>query len=257
MKDITQLSQKDFFQWLKVQLENRDFMSGWYLRKEKLWDELYEILFYEQKLTVEDIEQFFIPFGQSGYLTPKLKFEIMLYVIEKDYGRSDLLLDGVESCCTITGEDIDAIYLQWMTEDRLLLSDEEKKEFFIQCIMDNFGLGVLEVLGRAAKDGILIGELCPALHGQDKVEERIAVRVNGMLVRLPFLAMENKEELIRIIKYAVAQENKGELTVMEPILDFVREDGTCVTAVRPPAGKDWGIRILYGAARKEGVEWRR
>lgn len=257
MRDITQLPEKDFFQWIKMQLENREFMSGRYYKKEEIRDELYEILFNEQSLTTEEIEYFFIPFGQSGYLTPKIKFEIMLYVLGKDYGRSDLFFEGIGNCNILTGEDIDAIYLQWLLEERLFLSEEEKKEFFIQCLMDNLGLGVLEVLGRAAKDGILVGDLCPVLYEQERIEERIAVRVDGTVIRLPFLAVEDKEELIRIIKCAVAMENKGELTSIDPILDFVKEDGTCVTAVRPPAGKDWGIRILYGAARKEGVEWRK
>ena len=57
------------------------------------------------------------------------------------------------------------------------------------------------------------------------------------------------------VKGIVAKENKGELTVIEPIWECVKEDGTCITAVRPPAKKDWGIRILYGAARKERQEW--
>ena len=41
-----------------------------------------------------------------------------------------------------------------------------------------------------------------------------------------------------------------------PILDFVKDDGTCITAVRPPVGQDWGIRILFGAARREAQIWR-
>ena len=87
----------------------------------------------------------------------------------------------------------------------------------------------------------------------DRTEEKVAVCFNGMIIRLPFLELESREELIRIIKCAVSKANKGELTMIEPILDFVCEDGTCMTAIRPPAGKDWGIRILYGASRKGGM----
>ncbi len=256
MKDIVRLSEEEFFQWLKVQLEKREFINGRRLEKEKMKEELYDILFYEQCLTVEDIEQFFIPFGQAGYLSSRQKFEIMLFVVEKDYGRSCLFLEGAEDYKIVTAEDIEVTYMQWLSENRLFLSEEEKKEFFVQSLMDSLGLGVLEVLNRAAKDGILVGEFCPALYEQENVEERIAVCMDGTVVRLPFLAVENKEELIRLIKFALAMENKGELTLMQPILDYVKEDGTCVTAVRPPVGRDWGIRILYGAARKEGLEWR-
>lgn len=257
MNDIVQLSQKEFSQWLRGQLEKREFMGGQRFCREKLKEELYEILFYEQGITVEEIEQFFIPFGQAGYLTPKRKFEIMLYILEKDYGSTFLFMNGIENCCVITEEDVEAVYLQWLIEERIFLSEEEKKEFFVQSLLDNLGLGVLEVLKRIAPDGFLVGEFCPALYEQEHMEQRIGICTEGVVIHLPFLRMESEEELIRIIKYAVAIENKRELTMIEPMLDFVQEDGTCMTAVRPPAGKGWGIRVLYGAARKGGMGWRK
>lgn len=254
MKHITRLSGDDFFHWLRSQLEKKEFMYGRLSQKERMWESIYEILFIEQQLTVEEIEQFFVPFGQAGYLTSRQKFELMLFILEKDYGKSFWFADNICSTCEITEIDIEETYLQWQLEERLYLSQEEKKEFFIQNLMDRLGMGVLEVLKRTAPDGILIGELCP-VQCEEKAEQRIAVYSNGKVVYLPFLAVTDREELIRIIKYAVAMENKGELTALEPIWDFVREDGTCITAVRPPAAKDWGIRILYGAAGKEGKEW--
>ncbi|MBO5177210.1 MAG: hypothetical protein J6C07_07125 [Lachnospiraceae bacterium] len=256
MKRILELRDEDFFQWLKVQLEKRSVLHKMRLDKKLIKEELYLMLFQELGITVDDIERFFIPFNQAGYLSPRQKFEIILFVMEKDYGKCFLFLEGAESTPVITGEDIEAVYLQWLEEDRLFLSDEEKKEFFVQSLMDRLGLDVLEVLKRAAPDGFLIGELCPAFYAQESAEERIAVCSNGSIIRLPFLAIKSKEELIRIIKYKLILENKGELTMMEPILDFVQDDGTCITAVRPPAGRDWGIRILYGAAGKEEAGWR-
>ncbi len=256
MRELVQLSEEDFFQWIKVQLEKRECVNRKQLEKNTVKELLYEILFSEQELTVEEIERSFIPFGQSGYLTTRQKFEIMLYILEKDYGSSYIFWDGTESCCTVTEEDIEEIYLQWLQEERLYLSEEEKKEFFVQNLMDKLGLGVLEVLKRVAPDGILLGELCPLCFEQELQEERIAVCSSGAIIHLPFLAMKNKEELIQIIRQVIAMENKRELTMMEPILDFVQEDGTCITAVRPPARRDWGIRILYGAARKEVPGWR-
>ncbi len=207
-------------------------------------------------MTVDDIEQYFIPFGQSGYLSPRKKFEIMLFVLEKDYGRSYMFLEGKQDYYTITSEDIEEAYLQWVQEKRLYLSEEEKKEFFVQCLADKLGLGVLEVLKRVSPDGILAGELCPAISEQEPAEQRIAVCFGSTIIRFPFLAVETKEEMIRIVKAAIAGEKRGELSMMEPILDFVREDGTCMTAVRPPFCKDWGIRILYGASRKDETVWR-
>lgn len=255
MIDVEQLTEQEFFQWLKLQLEKRELLYSQHLKKEKIKDALYEILFLEQQLTAEDIERFFIPFSQAGCLSPRNKFEIMLFILEKDYGKSFLFLEGTKNPCIVTADEVESEYLQWLSEDRMFLSEEEKKEFFVQNLMDHMGLGVIEVLGRIATDGILIGELCPVLNGRSCVEERLAIYTDGKVIHFPFLRIEDEEELIRIIKYAIAMENRGELSVMNPMIDFVKEDGTCITAVRPPAGKDWGIRILYGAAGKERIRW--
>ena len=257
MTEIIQLSEQELFLWIKQQLENRNIMFGHRMEKTELKEELYEILFEEQRLTVEEIEKYFIPFGQAGYLSAQRKFELMLFVLEKDYGKSFLFMEGDNPWGVISSEEIEAVYLEWTLENRMLLSVEEKKEFFVQNLMDRLGLGVLEVLKRIAADGVLLGELCPALYEQQRAEERIAVYIDGQIIRFPFLKFDTKEELVRIIKYAIAMENKGELTMMQPIFDFVKEDGTCITAVRPPAGRDWGIRILYGAAGKEAIRWKK
>lgn len=256
MRKITQLSEEEILLWIRTQLEKREFLSGRKPEKEKLKETLYEILFLEQKMTVKEIEQFFIPFGQAGFLTPRQKFELMLYILEKDYGNCCCFLDGAENYGVVTEEDIEAIYKEWLKEERIFLTEEEKKEFFVQSLMDQLGLGVMEVLNRVAPDGILLGEFCPEFYGKECPEKRIAVCSGGVVIRLPFLAMKNREELIRIVRCVIAKENKRELSIMEPMLDFVKEDGTCITAVRPPVGKEWGIRILFGAARKRGCEWK-
>lgn len=253
MTDMVYFTEEDRIQWLKSQIEKREDMCGQHFEKTTLREVLYEILFLEQKITVEEIENYFIPFGQAGYLSPRQKFEIMLFILEKEYGKSYMFIEGREDYCTVTNSDVEDAYLQWIMEERLYLSEEEKKEFFVQYFMDRLGLGVMEVLQRIAPDGIILGDLCPSAYEMERTEEKVAVCFNGMIIRLPFLELESREELIRIIKCAVSKANKGELTMIEPILDFVCEDGTCMTAIRPPAGKDWGIRILYGASRKGGM----
>jgi len=257
MLEMVQFSEENFFRWLKMQMEKREFCISKNKGKETMREILYEILFYEYGMTVNDIERFFIPFGQAGYLTARQKFEIILFVLEKDYGSCCWFLQETEGDYVITGADVEDLYLQWLKEERLFLSEEEKKEFFVQSLMDRLGLGVLEVLNRVAPDGILLGNLCPAFYEQEAIEKRIAVCSKGRIIRLPFLEVENKEELIRIIKCLLCKEEKEELTVMNPILDFVKEDGTCITAVRPPAGQDWGIRILFSTVRKEVLGWRK
>ncbi len=257
MLELIQLSKEEFLEWMKVQLEKREVWPVRKVDRNKLKEAVYEILFYEQGLTAEEIERFFIPYSQSGYLSTRQKFEIMLYVLEKDYGNSYLFLGGNEQYYAVTEEDIEEIYVQWLQEERLFLSEEDKKDFFIQTILDNFELGLLEVLKRVAPDGILLGEFCPPAYEQEAAETRIAVCAGGAVIRLLFLELQNQEELILLIKCVLAAENKGELTLMEPVLDFVKEDGTCITAVRPPEREDWGIRILYGAGKKGGIAWKK
>ena len=46
MLEIIQFSEEDFYQWLKVQLEKREFCIGKRTEKEKIKEILYEILFY-------------------------------------------------------------------------------------------------------------------------------------------------------------------------------------------------------------------
>ena len=136
MSEIVYLSEEEFFQWLKIQLEKRESGSGRWKEKDKLKDTLYEILFCEQGLTVEDIEFAFIPFGQGGYLTIRQKFEILLYALEREYGSSLLFFTGVNKDYTMTEDDVNDLYFQWMQEERLFFSDEEKKAFFVQNLME-------------------------------------------------------------------------------------------------------------------------
>ena len=257
MNEITKFTEEEMLHWTRIQLEKREITSSRKKKKEELKHALYEIFFLEEKMTVEDIERFYIPFGQAGYLTARQKFELMLYILEKNYGNCSCFLDGAENYGVVTEEDIEVIYLEWLKENLILLSDDEKKDFFIQTWMDRLGLGVLEVLNRVAPDGILLGEFCPEIYEKEYPERRIAVCSGGIVIRLPFLEMSDKEELIRLIRCVIAAENKKELTMMEPMQDFVREDGTCITAVRPPLGKEWGLRILFGTARKRGSEWKK
>lgn len=253
---IEQMSEAEFLGWLREQIGKREFMYGKRFNFEEMQKELYDILFGEYRLTIEEVERYFLPFGQSGYLSPKCKFELMWFVLQKDgISNPDYLFESLECGEVITGEEVEHHYEMWSLEDRLILTEEEKIEFFLLCILEKMGCGVLELLQQIAEEGVLLGELCPSLYEGEPPEKRVAVFRDGKLVYLPFLGVESKEELIRIIQVTIQKENKGELTMMDPIWDCVRDDGTCITAVRPPAGANWGIRILYSAAGKERRRW--
>lgn len=254
MINLVRLTEEGLVKWLRNKLEKREYMNGYYFSEEELWEQVYEIMFYEIGTSLEEIERYFIPFGQAGYLSAKRKLELMLFILEKDYGDCFYFLQEVSGQPVVDESVIEQIYRNWALEGRLLLSEEEKREFFVRILTDQLGLGVLALLRRIAINGIFLGDLCPpAVQGSGNGQ--VAVSNNGELLWFPVLAQENQAELIRIIKIVIAGENRGELTVMEPFWECVREDGSCITAIRPPAGKDWGIRILYGASGKEQREW--
>ena len=249
MIDLIRLSEEGFMNWLKSQLQKREFMYGHCFTEQETKENIYELLFQQRKTRVRDIEEYFIPFCQAGYLSPRQKLELMLFVLEKDYGNSYGFLYELEGKSVVRDALIEEIYLAWALEDRLILSVEEKREFFVQTLTDRIRLGGLEVLKRLALDGIMLGECCPPAKDEPP-EKRAAICSNGKIIWMPFLAIEDGTELIRIIKRVVAEENRGELTAMDPFWECVREDGTCITAIRPPAAKYWGLKIFYGA-RKE------
>ncbi len=253
-----QLTEKEFISWIQEQLRKREVINGYRFEKRELIYQLYDLLFCEYHLTLDDIEQYLFPFDQSGYLSAKHKFELMLFVVDKD-GITDtkFLLDLLECDSVITEEKIESTYLEWAKEDRLILSEEEKVEFYLKNLMEKLGFGVLEVLEDIAAEGVLLGEMCPKRRPGDPEKERIAICREGRLTYLPFLRTEEEEEIRRIITGVIAGENKGELTMMEPVWECVRDDGTCLTAVRPPAGTSWGLRILYSAAGKEQKRWQK
>ena len=254
MIDFIRLSEEGVVNWLKSQLQKREFMYGHCFTEWEVREQIYNLLFYEGKLETEDIERFFIPFGQAGFLSQRQKVELMMFICEKEYGDAIAFLYELEGNEVIRDYEIDELYLRWAFEDRLVLSSEEKREFFVQYLSDRIGLGILELLKRMTREGILLGECCPMVEGET-MERRIAICNEGRLMWFPFLAPSNENEVPRIIKQVVAKENKGELTMIEPFWECVREDGTCITAIRPPAGKSWGLRILYGSARRGMPEW--
>lgn len=242
------LSKEELEQWLQEQVEKREYIQGHSLDREEIQKEVYSILFEEQQLQVDDMERMYLPFGQSGYWSARDKFELMVYVMEREFYNGALcFFESIGQEVDMSEEEVEELYYQWSMEGYLILSEDEKKDFFVQKLTDDMLFGVVEVLKRVSPEGFLLGEFCPPLYEEEPLSRRVAIYSRTGVIRLPFLETE-EEELIRIIKGVVAKENKGELTMYDSLWECVREDGTCITAVRPPAGKNWGLRVLYAAA---------
>lgn len=237
--------------------------------KKEVCRQLGELLYRKWNITEEQIEAYYVPFGQAGYLSTKQKFEIMLYLAAKEAygnGRKQLFAHAgwnEEQRTEITRKDVEEAYLQFLEEEWIRLEEADKKMLFTEWVYEPFGYGVIEQLLGQETEGIFVGELFWRVYGGSgrknsrgsdmegiarASEYGIGVLEQGRAVHLEFLYFANKEELCRITKRLVCMGGKGELTVAEPEWRMCCPDGTVGYAVRPPKSEEWG----FGIIRTEG-----
>ncbi len=201
-----------------------------------------KILFWEEKLTWSDVEQFVFPFEQSGYLTAEQKLELLLFDAEKrekEGGHVCLLTELAKNKTIITEETISDLYLQRKREERCFFSWEEKKEILVRRLACRLGIGVVGMLVRIGGDAIEFGT-----YGSNK-ENKIGVRKGDITFRFPFLEFSSEEEVERTVRNLINREKHGEITVQNPLWCHERQDGIKLYASRPPASPHWGMIIIF------------
>lgn len=240
------------YEGLEVYVEERVF--GGY-GKEEMCRQIAELLYEELSLTTERIEQYYLPFGQAGFLTVRQKFERMLFLAAKrapGNGRRQLFsMAGwdVAEKSEITAEDVETLYLKWCEEERTFLTPEEKQHFLTESLYEPFGYGILERLMEEETEGLCAGAVFDC--GKEKAWETIRVLSGGRWIRLAFLAFENEAELCRVTKRLVCMSGTGELTVATPKLMWCCQDETRCVAVGPPAAESWGFAIYRDGKERE------
>lgn len=230
-------------------------------QKKERYKQIEELLYNKWNITTEQIEELYVPFGQSGCLGVRQKFEVMLYLASKEAhggGRKQLFARAgwnKEEKTEITQEDIEEAYLRFLEEEWIWLEETDKKIIFTGFIYEPFGYGILEQLLGQETEGLLAGELFWEAYGKggmrkspgemiEASEHGIGVLEHGRAIRLSFLRFSNKEELCRITKRLVCMGGKGELTAAEPEWNMCYTDGTVGHAVRPPKSKEWGFEVI-------------
>lgn len=213
-------------------------------------------------LTLAERERL-LPINATERLTPKQKFDILLYFYMKRYGT-----EGFLRLCTVWNlpgqvERSDGTYFEITAEDvhRMyegeapVLTDREVMELICDEVYEGFGHGVIDRLRDCRLEGISGGvsgmpeqffryedELYETFAGNHAYDS-IFVMFRGNTVRLSFLSFACEEELRRVTKSLLRYEALGELSYYNPYMVNDMKDGSRVFACRPPFSESWAFFI--------------
>ncbi len=226
-------------------------------------------------LTAREMEQL-LPVQAPERLPPARKFDILLYLFMKQYGKDGFLklcdrwgLPGEvcrEDGCyfEITSGDIERIY----EKEQPWLSGQERLELLCDAVYEGFGHGVIDRLRDCRLDGVSGGvsglpeqffRYEEELHGRfDGMHsfDSVFVMFRGNTVRLSFLSFGSEQELRRVTKALLRYEAPGELSFYRPYMVNDMKDGSRVFACRPPFSESWAffVRKFDSAEEKKPEE---
>lgn len=214
------------------------------------------------ELTTKEIERL-LPVRTPEKLTPARKFDILLYLSMKQYGKDGFLKfceqwelpgeirreDGIYF--EITPEDIERIY----EKEQPWLSSREVLELICDAVYEGFGHGVIDRLRDCRLDGVSGGvsgipeqffryeeELHGGFDGMHSFDS-VFVMFRGNTVRLSFLSFGSERELRRVVKSLLRYEAPGELSYYRPYMVNDMKDGSRVFACRPPFSESWAFFV--------------
>lgn len=223
-----------------------------------------------------------IPFDQPGQLTFQDKFEILLYVYEKQYEYNAferLLVDnklieakgsGTRARYEVTGAEISEVYQRFL-ESGKELSYYDKLDIVAQRIYQKtYGLGVVDEIRDMNIDGLNCGtsgipatfysyKTNPDTISTDGELPRMAynavwVMFHGALMQLRCIGFETERELERVTRLVYRYDNPGTLDAAKGFIVNFSQDGCRVTAARPPFAESWMFFVRkFGTG--SGLSW--
>lgn len=207
-------------------------------------EKVYQLLFRKDAFLMEDLEQYVVPFEQSGYLSSEQKLYLLCFTQEKEQEllQQLFLVQGN----TVTDEVVDELYADRKRKGKIDLSEKERKACIAGMLSDTLTFGPVMLGERMKGEELAIGEYCPQTEGEAHRKQGVmSICYRGVWKWMDCFAPLTEEKTECIVRGLVARERKGELTRLCPELEIRNAGGRIVKAVRPPGAKYWGIRIQY------------
>ena len=203
-----------------------------------------EIITNHLKYTEKDYSRIIL-FGKKDRLSPRDKFDILLYHYKKEIGdkaleriveKTKVLEENVYlTGCHIKREDIDTLY----DKESPYMGAKDKKEVVIQRIYSMYrGLGVIDDIRDMKIDGVSGG-----VSGKDEGWGGVWIFYKGINIQLDFLSFDNEAELERVCMNIYRYGNPGQLSKSKGYIIGEMKDHSRVVVVRPPFAESFAFFV--------------
>lgn len=210
----------------------------------------------------------------SVYLSPIIKFEILLYKLKKTHDRMAFsyimhtynldrerndVEDGIYTNYAVTDEDIDDVF---MLEKGTDLTYENMLDMLATLVYVRIkGFGVVDTLLEMAIDGLTCGvsgsivtDLISPGRVKDSAPRSIWVNFEGKYIHLRFLSFFTVEEIRRVTLGICRYNNPGPLTEHRGYIVNTMWDQSRVLAIRPSASEYWCFFIRKFSLGQRSLE---
>lgn len=200
-----------------------------------------------------------IPFSNSLKLSAREKFDILLYMLKKDYKDEALAkiiecteavekmyVEGTENV-KITKEHIESLY----ERKAFMLSHMDKLEIITQRLYADFrGLGVIDEIRDMKIEGVSGG-----VSGSHCQYNSVWLLHKGVNIHLSFLSFEREEELERICMNIYRFGSPGQLSMTKGYIVNEMKDNSRVVVVRPPFAESFAFFVRkFNTVEKKKLE---
>lgn len=237
--------------------------------KEYVKDFIYDLL-NKKYINEKNIDKI-IHFNNRKFLSPKDKFDILVYLYKKEYkedGLKELIdkykLDRPKSIIEkgkgisyiITEEEIDEIF----NEEGINLKYEDKLKIIVQRVYEKYkGFGVIDEIRDMNIDGVS-GGVSGVTNNDMSTSENVGAYLNkalkapnnydsiwifykGKSIHLSFLSFGSEKELKRICQSIYRYNKAGQLSQNVGYKVNEMKDGSRVVVVRPNFSESWAFFI--------------
>ena len=244
---------------------------------------IYDLLLREYNVDEINVSKA-IPFDVPSLLTDQDKFEILMYIYQKEFGYEALtqiikkydlatlkyIYGEAKPCYVITGEEISDIF----EKEQLLLTFEDKLNVVVQRIYQHYkGYSSIDEVRDMNIDGVSggVSGLPESFLSQvaqtdgdylnqvldNKVPracDSIWIFFQGKSIRLAFLSFGTEAELKRVCQNIYKYNNPGQLSDTNGYKINEMKDGSRVVVVRPSFSETWAFFVRKFDVKRATLE---